>query len=341
LIILDTNVIPRSGSLSGPVVALVRAIAQKTGHTVALPAIVVEEAVAELARELGKEWDKARTAAEALGEFFPGYRIRQPDLGKRIEQWRADHEGSFTILNAPPGAADEALRREAHRIPPTRSAGPKGSGGGARDALIWLTVLDSHRREPGSGATYFVTNNRVDFGHDKLLSPLQQEVDGIATTASFRYLNSMTDLLQELAVPAGPGPTRDDLTGSDIVMDAAQAALWSIDVIGDEHWQLPISGSMLVQGIRPSITMAVLTKVEPAKTYQVGPRRFAAVSTVWSGLGMSGYANPEGGSQEYTHHYTARLLILVELADDGRVTAADVVGAEPFVYDRTESHPIS
>jgi hypothetical protein len=39
-------------------------------------------------------------------------------------------------------------------------------------------------------------------------------------------------------------------------------------------------------------------------------------------------------------HYTTRLLLLVELGDDGRVTAADVVSAEPFVYDRTETRTI-
>jgi len=86
LIILDTNVLPRGGTLAGPTLALVRAIAEKTGHNVALPAIVVEESVAELAPELGEEWDKAKAAAEALARFFPGYRIDQPDLAKRVEQ---------------------------------------------------------------------------------------------------------------------------------------------------------------------------------------------------------------------------------------------------------------
>src|SRR6266487_7115851 len=87
LIILDANVLPRHGSLAGPAFALVRAIAEKTGHDVALPAIVVEESVAKFTRELRKAWDRTKTAEQALAEFFPGYRIDQPDLDKRVEQW--------------------------------------------------------------------------------------------------------------------------------------------------------------------------------------------------------------------------------------------------------------
>jgi hypothetical protein len=138
LIILDANVLPQHGSLAGPPFALVQAIAKKTGHDVALPAIVVEESVAKFTRELRKAWDRTKRAEQALAEFFPGYRIEQPDLGKRVGQWRKDLKRSFAILDTPPGAADEALRREAHRIAPTRF-GPKDSGIGARDALIWLT----------------------------------------------------------------------------------------------------------------------------------------------------------------------------------------------------------
>jgi hypothetical protein len=97
---------------------LVQAIAEKTGHKVAVPAIVVEESVAMFYRELRKEWDKANTAAKTLARYFPGYHIQEPDLVKRAEQWRADLQRSFTPLDAPPGAADEALRREAHRADP-------------------------------------------------------------------------------------------------------------------------------------------------------------------------------------------------------------------------------
>jgi PIN domain len=332
LIILDTNVLPRDGSLAGPAIALVQAIAEKTGHKVSLPAIVVEESVAMFYRELCKEWDKANTAARSLARFFPGYRIEEPDLVKRAEQWRADLQRSFAILDAPPGAADEALRREAHRIAPTRSAGPKGSGSGARDALIWLTILDAYGREPANGVTFFVTSNPVDFGDGELLPALQREVDAVATTASFRYLTSMTELLDALATPAGSGPTADELVASYKLRAAVVKVLKGIDIIG---------GDWVTQALQPEMSGVSLRSAEAGNAYEVGGRRFAAVSTVWdivaSTFSLSGEAS---GLVESIHHYTARLLLLLELGDDGRVTAADVASAGPLIFDRTESRAV-
>jgi PIN domain len=356
VIILDTNVLPRHGSLAGPTVALVRAIAQKTGHDVALPAIVVEEAVAELDRDLKKEWSKARAAADALARFFPGYRIRRPDLATRVQQWRTDLEQSFTILDSPAGAADEALRREAHRISPSRAAGDKGIG--ARDTLIWLTVLEAHRQAPASGATYFVTNNAADFGRDGLLPPLQEEIDGVETTASFHYLTSMAGLLDALATPAGDGPTAQELLASDELRSTVEKVLGSLDLISEDYWQqqpvpqpavvtsaltlpTPWDAYPSVTTLRPAVTKVSLREVVSDKAYEVGGHRFAAVTTVWDGVVSTSF----GGtgmrvSYQYQYHYLARLLLLVELGEDGRVKSADVAAAEPFVYDRTETRTI-
>jgi hypothetical protein len=333
LIILDTNVLPRDGSLAGPVVALVHAIAEKTGHQVAVPAIVVEESVAMFHRELRTQWDKANAAAKTLARFFPGYRIEAPDLVMRAEQWRDDLERSFTLLDAPPGAADEALRREAHRIAPTRSAGPKGSGSGARDALIWLTVLDAYRREPANGAIYFVSNNPADFGNSELLPALQEEVEAVATTASFRYLTSMTDLLDALATPAGSGPTPAELVASHKLRATVVKVLKGIDLVGGDFW---------AQALRPEISGVSLRSAEAGSAYDVGGRRFAAVSTVWDAVASTFAVSSEAtsGLVESVRHYTARLLLLVELGDDGRVTAVDVASAGPLVYDRTETRAV-
>jgi hypothetical protein len=336
LIILDTNVLPRDGSLAGPIIALVQAIAVKTGHQVALPRIVVEESVALLHRELHQEWDKANTAAKALARYFPGYRIEEPNLVERAQQWRTDLERSFVVLDAPPGAADEALRREAHRIAPTRSAGPKGSGSGARDALIWLTVLDAYKKEPASGVAYFVTNNPADFGKGGLLPSLQQEVDAVATSASFRYLTSMPDLLATLATPAGSGPTADELVASHKLRATVVKALRDMDIVGDNiDWSR--------RGFRPGFTGLSLREAGSGKAYEVGGRRFAAVSTVWELTSSSFHSSTENihaWEWESIRHYTARLLLLVELGDDGRVTGADCVNAGPLVFDRHETRTV-
>jgi hypothetical protein len=92
--------------------------------------------------------------------------------------------------------------------------------------------VEAHRLEPADGVTYFVTNNSADFGRDKLLPFLQQEVDAVATTASFHYLNSMTGLLEELAAPTGEGPSGDDLLAFDELYATVGEALRSVDVVG-------------------------------------------------------------------------------------------------------------
>jgi hypothetical protein len=286
-------------------------------------------------RELRKEWDKTSTAAKSLARYFPGYGIQKPDLVKRAQQWRADLQQSFTLLDAPSGAADEALRREAHRIAPTRSTGPKGSGSGARDALIWLTVLDARRQESASGVTYFVTNNPADFGDGQLLPPLQREVDEVATPASFRYLTSMTQLLETLATPAGHAPTADELVASHELRAAVGKVLKDIEIIG-------LGASWLTEALRPEISGLSLRSAEAGRAYEVGGRRFAAVSTDWDAVTstFSLSTKADSGLFEAVHHYTARLLLLVEFGDDGRVTAVDVASAGPLIYGRTETRAV-
>ncbi|MFE3865760.1 hypothetical protein ACFXPT_35865 [Streptomyces goshikiensis] len=57
----------------------------------------------------------------------------------------------FTILPTPPGAAEEALRREAHRMAPVEQVWTDGKNKvkarGARDTAIWLTLLAAAETE--------------------------------------------------------------------------------------------------------------------------------------------------------------------------------------------------
>jgi hypothetical protein len=181
--------------------------------------------------------------------------------------------------------------------------------------------------------TYFVTNNSADFGDGQLLPSLQREVDAVATTASFRYLTSMTDLLEALATPAGDGPTAGELAASHKLQATVGMVLKGIDIIGGDWW---------TQALRPEISGVSLRSAEAGSAYDVGGRRFAVVSTVWDAVtsAFSLSTKATSGLVEAIYHYTARLLLLVELGDDGRVTAADVASAGPLVLDRTETRAV-
>jgi hypothetical protein len=87
--------------------------------------------------------------------------------------------------------------------------------------------------------------------------------------------------------------------------------------------------------------MVALRSAQHATAYQIGSQRFAAVATIWDSISawsrsIRAETKADHVSQELTEHYTSRLLLLVELEGNGGVKAAEVVGAEPFVYDRTE-----
>jgi hypothetical protein len=323
LIIFDTNVLPRYGSLSGPTLTLIRAIAGQTGHEVALPAIVIEESVAGLARNLQHAWDGVLTARAHLAQFLPAYRVDQPDLDKPISTWRTELERSFVVLEAPPGAAAEALRREAHRIPPTRTANRRGVG--ARDALIWLTVLDAHVGD-SSDATYFVTGNPNDFGQGKLLPELQREVDDLRAPAAFRYLTSIKGVLEALANPVGDGPTESELLASDGLRAVVEQTLLSTAV---EDREASLFGFA-------AISSASLRQADGSRAYEVNGRRYAAVNTVWDAVSTSFSVTTGGPSIEQSHHYLVRILLLVEVGASGHVLTADVAGHGPFVFERSE-----
>ena len=79
-----------------------------------------------------------------------------PDLDDTVEQWRTHLEGRFRIVETPANAANEALAREIHRIPPTRD------GKGARDAVIWLSIIDDIKGTDGE-SNFLITSNKNDF----------------------------------------------------------------------------------------------------------------------------------------------------------------------------------
>ena len=86
---------------------------------------------------------------------------------------------------APPaaGAAEEALRREAHRLRPARE------GKGARDVAIWLSVKAAHEAAGNDGI--LLTQNTKDFGspgNPRMLHPdLAAEIGGLGL--SLRHID--------------------------------------------------------------------------------------------------------------------------------------------------------
>jgi hypothetical protein len=114
-----------------------------------------------------------------------------------VPSWRDYLANIFEVIEAPDGAFEQAILREVRRQPPARE------GRGARDALVWLTVLS---RQVKGETNYFVSNNAKDFGKTDLLPSLQAE---IPDKSELIYCSSLADLLGHLATKKSELRTED------------------------------------------------------------------------------------------------------------------------------------
>ncbi|WTE38965.1 hypothetical protein OH768_00510 [Streptomyces sp. NBC_01622] len=74
--------------------------------------------------------------------------------------------------------ARQALLREAHCEKPAKGADAKAKGG-ARDAAIWLSVIDYLTKNPGE-TVHFVSANTRDFGDENSFpSPMGEDLEGL------------------------------------------------------------------------------------------------------------------------------------------------------------------
>jgi hypothetical protein len=191
-IYLDTNVLPQSGSLDTLGFSILVAFARETGHALALPELVAEEATSQRLRTIEAVFDlleKAHRDARSYANI-----PLLPDLpipGELAREFGSKLKSFFRIIPLPEGAGEEALRRETYRIRPARE------GKGARDCAIWLAVKSAHKLNGAEG--YFVSGNVKDFAdpddRSRLHPDLRAEIEG----PELHLATSIEDLLRRLA----------------------------------------------------------------------------------------------------------------------------------------------
>src|SRR6266536_537753 len=200
MIVLDTNAL-RGMSLNGPQMSVLQRITLSRGHELCIPRIVYEEYVSSKAREIEEAKRQFQVAHTRLFGLYP-YAAPTPRNLPDPKQIADEYYGRglseiFLILESTPSASVEALLREAHRRAPAKVAGGRGTG--ARDALVWLTIIEN---KPSSELpVYFVSNDKDAFGGPSgLLPELQSEA---ATTGiQVVYLRTIEELIATLASPA-------------------------------------------------------------------------------------------------------------------------------------------
>lgn len=164
LIIFDTNALYGLHRQS-PKFDLLMALKLSGSQAVGIPWMVREELVARQVLEYVAAYESARSAMDGLNRKTPwGPLASFPsrEVEKVKEHWRSIYGEVLITLETSGENARHALAREAYCEKPAKT-NPKAKGG-ARDAAIWLSVIDYLRDNP-EDEVYFVTDNGSDFGN--------------------------------------------------------------------------------------------------------------------------------------------------------------------------------
>ncbi|MGR6998719.1 PIN domain-containing protein [Yinghuangia aomiensis] len=180
---------------------VIRAIA-RTDHRVCIPAVVRDELVARKVIAHRATHASLMAAAAKFGRNSPWIEAAPlaPDYDEALarEHWKGVYAREFEVVPTPPGVADEALAREAFCDKPAKP--DENKKGGARDAAIWLTVVEFLRCNPQT-QVYFVSNNTKDFG-DGTSFPPQLEQDLGPDRPRFTLLTSLEAVIAAVTKPA-------------------------------------------------------------------------------------------------------------------------------------------
>lgn len=200
LIIFDSSVLFGYG-FDSPNFDLLRMLKQSGEHRVAIPWMVQEELVAQKTLGHAEAYKKAVSAISALNKIASWDRQRQPqpfDVERVRDHWREQYQNLFEVIETSGATARVALFREASCEKPANSVEAKGKGG-ARDAAIWLSVVD-YLNNHADGDVCFVSNNTSDFGDgSSYYPPMSKDIEGLEER--LKHLTSFDAVVSTFSKP--------------------------------------------------------------------------------------------------------------------------------------------
>lgn len=298
MILLDTNALPVRGELRNPIMSALIKAAEANGVPICIPSLVIDESVnmrTTAASEASKKLREALSAAEKLFEVPPVYLPAPDEVGAA---WRAELEQAFQVIPIDGSDAVEALRREAHRIPPARD------GAGGRDAAIWLTAMRGRELHGDAQPVYLITNNTKDFSKDGGLHPAladEAQTHGLDVV----YCKTLDDALSLLSTTFTYDPSDSDLVRLKELLP---------DILNEYSFS----------GVDPILSYDLVTEVTEAQNVQV--RRALTAGDSWFTLlnvDVTMSATEEESGLDYSA--TRRVRIWAELGSrSGPIETASV-----------------
>jgi hypothetical protein len=302
VIIFDTSVLFGLGP-DDPKLDLLRALKQSGQQQVAIPWMVQEELVAHRVLRHAKAHAEAVAATRTLNRTAPWAHEPEPgpfDRDAASGYWRGQYRRLFDVIETSGDVARQALQREANRQKPAK--GPDaGDKGGARDAAIWLSVVDYLKANPGETA-YFVTGNTRDFGDGTdFPAPMNADIKGLESR--LKLLTSFDDAVSEFTTPLEIDErTRDVLVGLLTSDDALTLLRRSVmDLLAAQpgpgpwegntvHAYLPLPATDAYQTVHWATwtrePRAVLRRVQAVAGHKIGEESWYTATVDWILVGQ-------------------------------------------------------
>jgi hypothetical protein len=280
-IYLDTNVLHSWLDLAALERVALSIVAADSQQQVTVPSIAVDEAESHFLRRLERASNQIRLGRKTFNELFHEPLLKEdlPNIDKIVSDWRIGLARHVTILEAPEGALEEAIRREIWRQPPARSIvdmkGEDVGATGARDSAIWLTVVDHHRRARDDG--HFISADRdFTFKNGRFKPELMADLDGID-----RSLHSYPSVFEFLKKSGQLVGTRDfDLTLEELQERAEPVVLRILPLV-------PVVAEAAFDGVADRyvyetvIHEAQAVRIRSGRRYDTASGHLFVVDSIW------------------------------------------------------------
>lgn len=261
LIVIDSNEVVRDWFLRGLAFRVMRYLIEIHGLQVAIPAVALPEIESAYAREVEKlETSLARVARDAARL---GLEVPRPGASHLLERYgerlaEVLENLGIEVIDIPEVPHSDLVRRAVGRTPPFDA-----SGGGYRDALVWLSALSA----ASSSGPLLIASRDKAFSrsdgelHEALVEEAAQRgVEAGLITDLGRWCLEQLPWAKEMSLPDVAAEVRDDRFATYL---AQSDFPWDLDIEPLEIG-LPASSAIVSEGGTVESIERVGARVEKA-----------------------------------------------------------------------------
>jgi hypothetical protein len=321
MIIFDASVL-NGLSVTGPVVAILRRIADSSGLTLAISRVTEYEHGARKLREFEKKIESARTSHGDLRHEAPDWHPPEfdyPSPAALMDRHMERVRHVFNVLPLDGSHAMQALRREAFRERPA-SVDPAKKGSGARDVVIWLTAVEQSRL--AGAAVYLVASDHRAFGENVLYEELKR--DAAVNDAEVILITSTEELIAKFARHINIEVDTVSLLREQAVTRAVTATMSAAAFMAAVVAAAVVPNATGLSG-GPGVDDLELIRAEAGHVYEVHDQRWIAARGTWRGHQVMMRFGDESRT-EWDVQFQQRLTVLLSMHEGDSVANAEVMG---------------